>query len=74
MDDQTKSGLLAGYLTEPELATEVRRSTRTLKRWRRLRIGPPFVFLGREPIYPIAGARDWLRSGEIKPRRGSRSK
>jgi len=57
------TGVLAGYLSEPEMAAELGRTTRTLARWRHMRIGPPFIMNGREIKYSIDGARDWLKAG-----------
>ena len=75
MTDQTASGgptadtagLLAGYLPEKDTAKELRKSTRQLKRWRDLRIGPPYVQVGRDYHYHIQGVREWLRSRLISP-------
>jgi hypothetical protein len=56
-------GLLDGYVTEHELATELNKDPRTLFRWRKLRIGPPFVMNGVVPIYNVEQARKWLAAG-----------
>ena len=65
MDDKSpkRVGLLAGYLTEAELAAELDKDPRTLLRWRKLQIGPPFVMNGITPIYHIETARNWLAAG-----------
>jgi hypothetical protein len=55
--------LLSGYVREIELARELNKHPRTLKRWRDLRIGPPFTMLGPQPIYPVNGVRTWLAAG-----------
>jgi hypothetical protein len=55
--------LLAGFFREPELARELNKHPRTLKRWRDLGIGPPFAMLGSEIIYPIPETRAWLSAG-----------
>jgi hypothetical protein len=73
MDDQTNK-LLTGYLTEEELARELRRSARTIFRWRNARNGPPFTLIGRKPMYRIESAREWLRAREVRIRRGTRNK
>jgi hypothetical protein len=62
-------GLLEGYLTETELATELDKDPRTLLRWRKLRIGPPFTMNGVMPIYNIEKARQWLAAGGTASRR-----
>jgi hypothetical protein len=56
--------LLADYWTEAELAEQVRRSERTVARWRDQKIGPPATLMGREWIYYKGSARSWLRSNE----------
>jgi hypothetical protein len=58
-----RGSLLAGYLREDELAKELGRSTKTLARWRALRVGPPSVRNGREFWYDMAAARAWLAAG-----------
>jgi hypothetical protein len=64
-----KTSLLDGYATEPELARELKRSERTLIRWRVMREGPPVTFVGRTPMYNLASAREWLRARERRPHR-----
>jgi hypothetical protein len=55
--------LLDGYVTEAQLAAEFRKNPRTLLRWRKLRIGPPFSMAGITPLYNIQKARQWLAAG-----------
>jgi hypothetical protein len=64
--------LLEGYATEAELAAQLKRKPSTVERWRRLRIGPPFVRNGKTPLYHVESARAWLRAGGVKPRRSGR--
>jgi hypothetical protein len=67
--------LLADYLTEHELAQQVRRSVATVRRWRQARIGPPFTLLGKkEFIYHREGARSWLRANEQAAPRAHRQR
>jgi len=47
-------------LTTAELAEKLRRSTQTIKRWRRLRTGPPFVRVQGIPLYDEAKVDAWL--------------
>jgi helix-turn-helix protein len=60
-DDNT---LLDGFLTEEQAARELRRNSRTLRRWRDLREGPPWVRLGRQVLYRREAVRAWLLSRE----------
>jgi hypothetical protein len=69
MDETNK--LLNGYLTEPELARELKRSERTLIRWRVEREGPPVTFVGRTPMYRLDSAIAWLRGRETRAIRRS---
>ena len=67
-------GVLADYLTEGELANQLRRTPRTLQRWRKQRVGPPVTFIGRVPYYRKEGVLTWLRKNEIEmPRERKRA-
>jgi hypothetical protein len=69
-------GLLAGYLTEQELAAQLGVTVRTLQRWRSHRIGPPPTtdIPGRSVLYRCDGFAEWLLSHERPTeRRGRRS-
>jgi hypothetical protein len=57
------TGLLDGFFDEHELAHELRKHRRTILRWRQLGIGPPFVLLGPQVVYPIAETKKWLAAG-----------
>ncbi len=61
--DKQSGGLLSGYIPEQELAAQLGRNPRTLWRWRKLRIGPPFVMVGEVPYYSVEAARQWLAAG-----------
>jgi hypothetical protein len=52
--------ILSEFLTKEELATELRRSPRTLDRWAVLGVGPPRTLVGREIFYRRASVQDWL--------------
>ena len=58
-----KSKLLEGYLSEQEMAAEIKRSARTLQRYRKLQVGPRYVLIGLQPFYRIEDAREWLAAG-----------
>jgi hypothetical protein len=60
--------ILEGYITEQELADQLGRKRSTVERWRRLKIGPPFVRNGKTPLYHIESSQAWLRSGGVRPR------
>jgi hypothetical protein len=58
-----RAGLLDGYLSAAELALELDKDSRTLLRWRKLRVGPPFIMNGITPIYNIESVKHWLAAG-----------
>lgn len=43
MQPRDNRGIIADLITEAELANQLGRSVRTLKRWRAQRIGPPYM-------------------------------
>jgi hypothetical protein len=52
------------YLTEQEAAEFLGRCTRTLVRWRLLKIGPPATRVGRRIYYRRAALEAWLLGKE----------
>jgi hypothetical protein len=67
--------ILGDFLTEKELAIEIGRSVRHIKRWRTQGLGPPFCRIGRTPVYRVEAVRDWIRSHEKQmPREAVRGK
>jgi hypothetical protein len=56
--------ILSEFLTKEELATELRRSPRTLDRWAVLGVGPPRTPVGREIFYRRASVQAWLSACE----------
>jgi len=61
-------GVLEGYVTKPELAQQLRKSTRTLDRLERQRVGPPRTKIGRSILYRIESVREWLQAQERRRR------
>jgi hypothetical protein len=41
----------------------------TLRTWRQQRIGPPWIRVGKDPIYSMSGAKAYLRSLEKEARK-----
>lgn len=67
---------LDDYYTEDELARLIKKktgkgTTRMLREWRRRRIGPPWAYLGRFPLYPKRESGPWLRNQVQRPVRSS---
>lgn len=58
--------VLSEWLTQAELAAEMRVSVDTLRRWGARRIGPPSIKLGMRVLYRRESVREWLRSREKK--------
>ncbi|HMT45484.1 MAG TPA: helix-turn-helix domain-containing protein [Novosphingobium sp.] len=58
--------VLSEWLTQSELAAELRVSTDTLRRWQARRIGPPSIKLGMRVLYRRESVKEWLRSREKK--------
>jgi hypothetical protein len=56
--------ILEDFLTRDELASELRRSPRTLDRWEALGIGPPRTLVGRTILYRRASVQRWLDAQE----------
>ncbi|MFT4197511.1 MAG: helix-turn-helix domain-containing protein [Pseudoxanthomonas sp.] len=57
--------LLSDYLTTRQLAQELQRSEETLMRWRRLRVGPPFLRVQGRVLYDRKHIEHWLTSRTI---------
>ena len=59
--------LLADYLrklfNERQLAEVLGRNAVTLRRWRRLSIGPPYAKIGKTILYDRESVTAWLRAG-----------
>jgi len=66
------------FLTPEEAATHLsqvlgrRISVRTLRRWRAVGEGPPYIRCGQYTTYRQAALVDWLKSRETVPPRSSR--
>jgi hypothetical protein len=64
---------IPGYTPETETAEELNVSVRTLRKWRQLRIGPPWVEVGRQIHYGDESRAAWLKSREVQPARAAPS-
>ena len=63
----TQARALADYFHESELATEIKKTLRTLRAWRKSRKGPPWTLLGGTVIYRREAFRKWLLDQEQQP-------
>jgi hypothetical protein len=59
--------ILAGYLSEPDLAAQLKKTVRTLQSWRQHCKGPPWTQIGCTILYSEDGTRAWLKSLEQQP-------
>jgi len=66
--------IIEGFVTEDQLAIKLRKTVRTLRRWRLTQEGPPWAKYGTTVIYPIDEIGPWLHQ-QIKwpPRSGKRA-
>jgi hypothetical protein len=66
VDDLSDSApsVLEGYITETDLARQLKRSVRTLQRLAARQSGPPRIKIGRLIFYNIAHVREWLSQQE----------
>jgi hypothetical protein len=58
---------LPGYTPERETAEELNVAVRTLRKWRQLKIGPPWTAVGRQIFYGDESRARWLKSREFQP-------
>lgn len=58
---------IRGYTPESETAEELNVSVRTLRKWRQIGIGPPYVEVGRQIHYGDDSRAAWLKSREVQP-------
>jgi hypothetical protein len=65
-------GLLDDFADEKELARELKKSLRTVRRMRMKRVGPPWTLNGNKVLYHVPAVREWLRLQEVQPVRGRR--
>jgi hypothetical protein len=49
------------YTSESDTAQQLGQAERTLRKWRREGLGPPWVKIGRRIFYPTAGILPWLK-------------
>ena len=62
--DYLEGAVLSEWLTQGELAGELRISVDTLRRWTARRVGPPSMKLGMRVLYRREAVKDWLRARE----------
>ena len=66
------SSITDEWMSEAEAAAEIRKTVRTLREWRKRRIGPPYAFFGRTVRYHRPTLAEHFKASQIKPARGLR--
>jgi hypothetical protein len=70
MEQINGNPLQEDYFTAAQLATILKKSTRTLDRWHIRKIGPPRTQVARLILYRKTSVMQWLQANEQKqPRR-----
>ena len=60
------------WMSEAEAAAEVKKTIRTLRDWRKRRVGPPYSYFGRTVRYHRPTFAKHFKASQIKPVRGLR--
>ena len=58
---------IPGYTPEDETAKQLNVAVRTLRKWRQLGDGPPYVKVGRQVYYSDESCVAWLKSLVVQP-------
>ena len=69
-----EANILAGYISDKDLAKVRNISERTLRLERQSGNGPPFAKIGSRIFYPTEGFRAWLASRVCRQVRADRGK
>src|SRR4051794_39588019 len=64
--------LVGELLTEEQTSVMLKKSVRTLKRWRQFQIGPVPKYIGRTCYYHVGSILAYIRATRPNPRRTSR--
>jgi len=64
------TSLDAEWMTEAQTALELHKTVRTLRQWRRRRVGPPYAYYGRTVRYHRPTLAEFYKSNQIAPARG----
>lgn len=65
IENETAATVLAEYMEEDELASELKISPRTLKRWRALREAPPVTRVGKKVLFHRPAVKKWLAARQV---------
>jgi len=56
------------WVPDRRFAKFIGKTTRTLREWRRKKIGPPYAFMGRTPHYRLSARAEYLSRTERHPK------
>jgi hypothetical protein len=59
--------VLEEWLSEQDTAAALHKTKRTLRKWRRRGIGPPYAYFGRTVRYHKSSLEEHFRQNEITP-------
>jgi hypothetical protein len=62
------------WMSEEEAAAEVQKTVRTLREWRKRRMGPPYAFFGKTVRYHRPTFIEFYKSNQIMPARAARGR
>jgi hypothetical protein len=62
-----RRAFIPGHTPERETAEELNVSVRTLRKWRQIGEGPPYVEVGRQIHYRDESRAAWLKGREVRP-------
>ncbi len=68
-EQRTLKHKIQGYTSEAKTAEQLNIGVRTLRKWRQLKIGPPWVEIGRQIYYPDESRAAWIKSRVVQPER-----
>jgi len=60
------------WMSEQEAAAAAHKTVRTMREWRKKRIGPPYTYFGRTVRYHRPTFAEHFRANQIMPVRGLR--
>ena len=67
------SSIADEWMSEAEAAAEVKKTIRTLRQWRKRRIGPSYAFFGRTVRYHRPTFIEFFNANQIVPMRTRRA-
>jgi hypothetical protein len=60
------------WMSEEDAAVEVHKTVRTLREWRKRRVGPPYAYFGRTVRYHRPTFFEFFKASQIMPVRSAK--